>query len=869
MMIHPRRLVLIPLLLVSLAAASFARVGDPADHVSHSGEYSLHVEPSEPRGGVGTYTLTRGEREVWSRELPYTLTEVAVADDGMFAGSVETTRNRESIMIVVRVSATGELLMEYTVEQTWHEMHGPSYPLAKDLFLQPALKRFVVLVAGPEHREEWWVFDYASGAPPEVHYSDERPGFDRSCTSSVGRAVPGTPLTLIYRHVNEYPEFHARFVLLDEDWNEVWRLDVPDDYTALENHERFALWDTGAILATGRNSFEVRLVREDLHLEFRVWQDPDAPTGWSVAEVDRQPFVPPTPALVQLEAQDLELVHLGSVQLGKETDPKAATIRDVRAFGVERDGQLSFVRSEGHRQPDRLLTLDATGALLREQQFPELDLGEEAWLSWTFLGEGVYLVTSESLESVDDAPFPAWTVDVDKGLVHRLADLPDGFNRAEGIDGGGFVAIVDRDEVARYAPDGTLLWRREGIPRAAPQTNAYSVNFEDLAVTTEGRVAVLEFSSKQVLIFELDGTFSHAFSLEEAVPQELRYPNGLSAGLDGGLLLDDSIGSPPIWRLSIDGACLGSLDPRYPDGRTPPGLVGNLRGANDGHLWSTDGTAIVRLDKHGTVDRVLGSDLTTGRLEEPSFAFVDPLGRILVSDYRTGFVHVFDRSGAELLVCRPAPEDFESSSRRVAVAGDGSVFLSSRSSRDAPTVEFAPDGTRLGPCESHRREHVFKPGSSDYWQVVAYSGGIELVSVEGKVEARVDRRPDRTWIGWVGGIALAPDGSLAILEGSASPRSWSREKKLSLYAADGAPQRMYLLPDDVSQFWLSYNGLWIALDAEDGPGYLLHVADGSLHQVHLPDEHADLSGFTGFSPDGHEIWWIDGTRVERFALPVR
>jgi hypothetical protein len=64
-----------------------AFVLDPRTDVSPSGEYALHVDPSEREGrGPANYRFTRAGRELWSGTRPWTLQETVVTDDGLVAG---------------------------------------------------------------------------------------------------------------------------------------------------------------------------------------------------------------------------------------------------------------------------------------------------------------------------------------------------------------------------------------------------------------------------------------------------------------------------------------------------------------------------------------------------------------------------------------------------------------------------------------------------------------------------------------------------------------------------------------------------------------------------------------------------------------
>ena len=73
----------------------------------------------------------------------------------------------------------------------------------------------------------------------------------------------------------------------------------------------------------------------------------------------------------------------------------------------------------------------------------------------------------------------------------------------------------------------------------------------------------------------------------------------------GGLLISDFNGLPPYVRMTRNGAVAGGFEPKYADGRAI-GTSHGMQSTADGHLWISDGHALLRLSKGGIVDRVLG-----------------------------------------------------------------------------------------------------------------------------------------------------------------------------------------------------------------------------------------------------------------------
>ena len=75
-----------------LAASRFPTpLVNPATYASPSGEYQLHIEPSERQGaGPGVYTLTRDGAVEWSWQRGVTIRDAIVTDGGVIVGNALT-----------------------------------------------------------------------------------------------------------------------------------------------------------------------------------------------------------------------------------------------------------------------------------------------------------------------------------------------------------------------------------------------------------------------------------------------------------------------------------------------------------------------------------------------------------------------------------------------------------------------------------------------------------------------------------------------------------------------------------------------------------------------------------------------------------
>ena len=139
-----------------------------------------------------------------------------------------------------------------------------------------------------------------------------------------------------------------------------------------------------------------------------------------------------------------------------------------------------------------------------------------------------------------------------------------------GTGDGGFVVLGTRYE--EYTSTRELnAYDREGKHRwlVAEDFQSESAIFSpnDVAVTTDGKIVVIDTIRHSVQLFGNDGKYLCTVDLTKAFGKEPNYPSGIGADRDGGFIVLDFNGTPPIWRLRPDGQVLSKFDPKFPDGR--------------------------------------------------------------------------------------------------------------------------------------------------------------------------------------------------------------------------------------------------------------------------------------------------------------
>ncbi len=843
--------------LLGCAAPADSRAGrleilQPARYLSASGEFALEVDPSSPSGRAeASYVLTHRGEVVWASRMPFSLWEAAVSDRGAVAGfsySHGPDGRAESTFRVLLLDPSGAPLRDDV--HTRRSCRGLAIPWSGGLFVQDELDRAVFRVRDDDAldaSEAWWTYELSTG----VECSKLRPIqmlFPRGASKYSGHAfgLPGTPLSLVQWNPGGDD---AAFSLLDPAWNEVWKLDLPEDYK-LPGDEGSALRvevaKKGAILGVSTaGRFELRVSKGMERVGYLAEYE-QSKDRWIVREISRKPFereVPHWPEGIP----EIHLQHLSSILLGRPGESFPGPIRDIEEFALLADGGIEFVRRESGPVTFSILRVDRAGRLVREQLFDGFDRSNTT-LHWARLASGGWIVVSDRMIVAGSR---AAMVDPGTG---RISVIP-GFQHSvyEGIDptpGGGFV-LLGRASLCCFDPAGNLMWKLAEYPSRA------------CTVTSEGILMVLT-NRGSLRSFDLDGTPLGERDLARELGAD--HLDNVLSDADGGViaygsypLAKDRLKAPAIWRLGRDGRTLAHLELSDPEKLTSGNLERSLRVAPDGGMWSTDGYVFAEIDDDGQVCRIVGEQPRDDQISAPGAAFVDNHGRILVQDERTADVHVFDSAGKPLLVARALAEDVASASsiRRLGVSANGSLLVEQRF-RSSQYLLFSSDGERHGIRELDCELVTCCPDREEYWgmrghQLLRFDSDATIVGV-------IDRRPDRWFFDEVAEVAVAPDGRIAVVD----------DAGLALFDCEGAPVKAIRLPADFHMWKLAYSGRWVA-------------AGGSLPEILLVDTAGETcfrwtvdvrtiprsEWHFGFSPDGAELWMIEKTAMglHRYALP--
>jgi len=408
-------------------------------------------------------------------------------------------------------------------------------------------------------------------------------------------------------------------------------------------------------------------------------------------------------------------------------------------------------------------------------------------------------------------------------------------------------------------------------------------------VTTDGQIVILEMSSVRILdgdgelikIIDLTGVFSNTFSSGRPT-----YLHEIVADNVGGFLFAHSSNPPEVVRYDADGTLRSLWSPHHPDGRTFD-IRPAIRVAPDGRLWTCDGKSVLRLTDDGVVDLVLGPKSQPGKLEEIAAFTVDGHGDLYAVAQGSGVVHVFDRDGKPKRTIKPDPIDVAGTVRGsfIAVKDDGEVFVKKPQTK----VYMPPDEYLRFSASGERLEAItFKPSIpvgeflSPGWAfqpVTGYRCGIcqirgdtRLVIVDppDKLVREVRRRPNGKFFGDKTNLAMAPDGSMAILDYDI----YNKEKvfEVDLFSAAGDGIRTIRLPSPLERYsGIAFDGKR-AVVTENNAVLILDTVTGKHKRWSLSDSGLAEGGWDVFIiPKGEELMLFDrrAHKLHRYHLPKR
>lgn len=560
------------------------------------------------------------------------------------------------------------------------------------------------------------------------------------------------------------------------------------------------------------------------------------------------------------------LKEIGALRL--KTDGGAdSPVRDVLDFRFDAEGRIGFVRQDGQKSYS-FVAISQTGELTFETSLeipPRFVEGFAPRISWVE-GDRWVLIASELGEK---GRARAWWIDVNRRKVSEVVGFTSAsVKQVAGDRAGGFVVLADEqlkytseDELSRFDKNGRPLWRKRQKGASGKQDQFLSP--DDICVTTDGELIVLDVVQKTIQRFNLGGRFWSAQELAKAWGREPNYPSEIRADLAGGFLVKDFNGQTEVVRMDALGKVRAEFNPRHPDGRKFDSSSG-VAVSPEGRVWVSDGESIARLTDDGVVDFVLGPQPNAEALTKIAGITVSQTGEIYAADERTACVHIFNSNGARLRVLKSAVDDFKErlSLPKIAVAPKGDVYLSDWLARRRGFIHFDMNGTRIsvkdfGIDSVHADLYPRMDGSFVF---LAYRDAY-LLSNDGKPTRKISRRADGNWLVYAREGSVAKDGSFAIVSGAGfySSEPWPA----TIFSPEGQAVKTIVMPEACR--YLVWTGRMLVTRTDDA---LVGIDPATTQpwRSMLAAEWKDAEIFAPFG--GKELWLVDGTRKTaiRFEL---
>jgi hypothetical protein len=855
----------------------------PATYRSPDAHWSLDVDPSQRHGGgLGSYSMHKDGRLVWSGERPWSLWQAVVTDAGFVAGYAYTggIDRAEGFFELVLIAPDGDARLDDKVPRRRGRGSeaGPT-PNGTGIVHLQAAERVIFRVDDNAESGELWI-GYQLPGCNEVFRKRPRDQLAKGSASiyrPVTRSLRDAPLFVAQWERYEFSPYHdgAHFALFDADASLVWQLVRPDDWGVEDKKDSSPLWDRmrsaeGLLEPTEPMHFDLWAPASHVRLDFEV-RTALGKSGWEVIDKGSTPMAdPPLPAPSGVSLEEVQLEERGVAQLESGRSALASPVHDIAAFAFENAQVIRVVRQESRSDRFTLLRVDPSSRVLSEHKVEIEDSIADIPIKWWSTTDHSWIVTQSPYGHGDKSR--AWSVDDATGTASALPDFDfPSVKDLDGLGSGRFVVLGTEDteyqslpRIAAFDARGKRLWEYQ---KAYSNDSADSfLSPQSVAVTGDGRIAVLDNIRKSLQYFDGEGSFVRFVDLKTAFGQEPHYPLAAVKDVKNGVLIHDFDGKPPMWNLNADDTVGRKWTPTLRDGRDMYELQLFARVAPDGEIWTTDRTRMLRLDAAGVVDLAIGSPLEPDELTQPSTTAVDVFGRVLVRDRSTCAVHVFDRNGKRLFVARPRPQDI----------GHTYVIDDMGATRDGGAIVFNgketfllfdPHGAPLGVRGTVPTDFAINP-STGFGAGTLYDDGWNLYDEQWALVKHVERRPDRRWLQWLSPPGMGADGTIAFYEPGESALNVP-SRSLLLYDAKGEKGRIIDLPSGTLGHSIALSHVKALLYSWRNDCAIVDLSSGRTNHFRVPGSKENSAWTWGFSADGSEILALDvkPLLLHRYAAP--
>jgi len=870
---------------------------DPYDATSPSGDWVLHVEPSDPDGeGPATYRMTHKGELAWEATLEYTLRECVVGSSGVTVGYAYDAGymgwggvSTDSLLIVASIHADGQVahVERHKRQITGFSGSSPMEPRCVGMMLDDVNERAILRINRDFWRPEpqpWWIFSMDTGERVATQFVEPKlVEADHFASMKKAAVVPGTPFVAAYWRTQTSESMADIIGLVDSAGQVVWckRFDpLPIDWHATTLPLSPMQRDRIRVLEVGDASFMFTSFADLQPHHYSVAAD--GAGGWIVTEDDVDPAQPhwmpdADGDLLVLSPSKLELIRTVRVQ----TPESKGIIQGVFQMDMDDSGRLGWVRGVGgEKRTQRFALVDREGVTIADYLLDVEGANSLGLMRATWLEGNTWIITQPFANGESD--LAAWFIDASSGVltpveafygssVKRVRRMP--------LEGGtGFVVLGKLR--GRYTQgDQLMFYDRDGRPAAVP--HGWGLNefqaIEDIAVLGEGTLAILADPSSEPRVLLYRPSSKTPFEVDLKLYQGdgdggRGYFSAIHADKSGGFLVYDSANQDLLRGFSTAGTLRSSFRVQDPSGARFS--VGDRMVLDpDGRLWTSDGSRILRIDGKGIVDFVIGGP-EEGAMGRSCALTMDDRGWINVLEGITSRVHVFDETGEPVRVMRPRSWEVytQDASAWIRVEADGSILACMGFT--APVIAFMADGT---PVAGPRVRDTWR-GYEDIWREIPGGGwetngrSFRRVAAEGAEPVVVRHRPDGAWLVNIEHASAAPDGSLGVICDRVDPSdSFARLRGdamqwLCAYGPDGDPRSMTRIQTPFLFDRLAYDGERAYLSDSGGVTVVpIPMTGEGTRFDYGDDEHV---WDTMLRPDGTLATWQNGSReVQFWKLP--
>lgn len=847
-----------------------------AEIASPDGRVVFALDPSQPNGaGPSAVTATVDGAQTGNATLPFTFWRAEAIDSGLLAGFgyAGGFMDSKGEIVAAVVDAHGAVMSDRRRGRIQPNIPDTSPTSVRECRID-AVDRRMILVLDDENldsaRVRLWVvpFDASAEAVELRPFEVLAPGTAERPILDGVVPIAGSPLLALA-------------------WStpgEGWRQRVP--HLALIDVQRTVHWQSDA--GTGRFRFPdspAAPLQFTAHLdgtkEEITFAVSDESGTWTAREVSRRPSewaeppAPPTPfnrppkaleAPAPAPFPEVTPALLGTIRLqfAAETGSPIRVGKYPRSFAIDEKGRFAFVRREPETE---LAVLSPEGKLLKSVSLRSLADAKLAVRGGVaYAGEGQYVITvRDSDQQARSAAHPC-VVDSNSGAVRVLEEI-DLWGVSDLSAGNGVFVyhgwkesdINAGDVAAVHDVEGKLLWSIGKLDTGRPHPQFAP---QDVAVLSDGRIALLCKFPDAVYLFDQAGNRTATWNLQEAWGRKPNYISDLFATRDGGVIVGDFNGNPPMVRMAADGKVAAELTP--PERFLVPDFAGNF--------WYTDEYTFRRLDAAMQTDKVVGHVPSTEEVGDLAASAVAPDGTIYLMARRTNAIHVFAPDGTKLRTIQPDPEDTPGQSDhqvdyRIMPRFDGTFALTVKNH----LAEYDADGKRTGAFDlalaGFSPDIATRPDGST-WALEYRS--IKLFDRDGAVKKELLRDSNRRWLRGARAPMVAGDGSLLVFGGSLSWLFGSDAgPAASAFTPDGEPRSCFRVLEPIEQFAPCAYGAGLLVSAtkegifamrEDGTPAFRFVA------THPDGREASWRPF--IAAEGNELWLHDGAdTIMRYAMP--